>query len=1106
MNKHSFGEENNPNISERILRIMRVTMFLFFLSIMFSHADTIHSQEMKLSLHLKSTTVQEACREIENQTGLVFVFADNTEEAMSKKVDIRVNKQSISNIMDDLLLDTELDYKILEKQVVIYNEEKKVAHLGISENISEKIQQQKKTITGKIIDNNGKAIIGANIVEVGTTNGTVTNIDGYFSLQVEENSELIISYIGYLPQKISVSGKTEFSIVMQEDLQDLEELVVIGYGSMKKSDLTGSVASVKGDLLNSIAKVNIQSALQGRVAGVQINQSSGMPGSTMQIRIRGANSIMGGNDPLYIIDGFPSSPAVLNVADVESIEVLKDASASAIYGSQAANGVILITTKQAKQGKMTVEYNGSFGLASLIKKLDLMDASEYLQFMNEQQLIVTGNNYYSPEQIAAAGKGTDWQDLLFRTAKVNNHSINISGGNEMMQALLSFSLYDQEGILPANEIKKYSMRANLNMKLSEKLKISGNMSYMYSDWDRNDSSGTNRLASVIGSILGAPATIKPYNEDGSYSLMTTDFLSGGLNPVAYINEVTRKQLDYRFSAYGTIDYKPIKDLTLQISGNAAVSDGRNENYTTTKFPGSEGAASLSFPQTVSLNNTNTLTYDKYFGTDHHLTAMTGMTYDQSVSKRASMSAERFQSDTGGVFNIGSGSQQNVPSSGYSKWTMISFLGRLNYSYQSKYLATFNMRADGSSRYSKGGKWGYFPSGALAWRMSEENFMKNLSFITSWKWRLGYGITGNTAISPYQTLDLITSGTIVLDKDLVTYYRMSDTYQSDLKWETTRQLNLGVDFALFNNRLRVTADYYSKKTHDLLNKMEMPRSSGFTTSTQNIGKMENKGIEFQVDGDVLKGPLEWSIGANASFNRNKVTELYQGADMYGATQDIVIMKDIVHLIRVGEPIGVFYGYVEDGYDNEGNIVYKDLDSDGSITALDRQIIGSPYPNCILGFNSTWKWKNLQLSCFLYASLGNDIYSLSMAALTHDYQWGISTMSEVLYDHWTPENPTAKYPNITAAASGNLRMSDRFVYDGSYVRMKNLELAYNLPTKNTGLLNAQVYVSGQNLFTITKYPFWDVEVNARGGSSSVEQGIDAYNYPGNKSYTLGVRITF
>jgi TonB-linked SusC/RagA family outer membrane protein len=1076
---------------------MRKLLFLAGMIFFLAMSDG-YAQSTTLSINFKNKTIREVFDEIENQSGFTFFYYDNVLD-IKRKVNINIKNQSIETVLEHLFSGTDNTWVISDRQILISKKESKKSKVPARE---------ERMISGQVSDDKGDPMIGASVRLVGTDQGTITDNDGHYSLTVSgENALLQFNYLGYAKQEEIVGNRQIVNVRMKEQVNELDELVVVGYGTMRKRDLTGSVASVKGDVLNAISNINVQTALQGRLPGVYVKQSSGMPGSTMQIRIRGTNSIKGGNEPLYIIDGFPSSIAALNVSDVESIEILKDASASAIYGSRAANGIVLVTTKQARQGKMQVEYKGSLGYASLIKKLDLMSASEYMQFMNEQQKIVTGNDFYTPDQIAAAGKGTDWQDLVFRTAQVQNHSLNITGGNDMTSALLGFSYYDQEGIIPNNEIKKMSMRANLTMNLAKNLKISGNLLYSYCDWHKNTSSGTNRLASVIGSVLGAPATTSPYNEDGTYSLMRTDFLTGGLNPIAYINEVSDIEYDYRVIFNVALEYKPIPELTLRLSGNATTTNTRNEFYTTTKYPGSNGNASLSFPQTVDMNSANTLTYDNTFNKDHHLTAMAGMTYDESVSKGASMSAEQFQSDAGGVFNIGAGAVRNTPSSSYSKWALLSFLGRLNYSYQSKYLVTLNMRADGSSRYSKGGKWGYFPSGAVAWRMSEEAFMKDLDFVSNVKGRVGYGITGNTGISPYQTLDLIGAGSIVLDKNLVTYYRMSDTYQSDLKWETTRHLDLGVDISLFNNRLNITADYYQKKTDDLLNTVDMPRSSGFTSSTQNIGKMENKGFELAVDGDIVRSKdWTWNMAANVSFNRNKVTELYQGADIYGATQDVVIMKEFIHLIRVGEPLGIFYGYVKDGYDDNGNVRYKDVDPDGKITALDRQIIGNPHPDYTLGLTSSLRWKDLQLSCFWYASIGNDIYSLSMAALTHDYQWGISSMREVLYNHWTPENTNAKYPNITAAASGNLRMSDSFVYDGSYARMKNIELAYNLPLKHWRRQSSQVYVSGQNLLTITKYPFWDPEINARGGSSSVEQGIDAYNYPGNKSITVGMRLVF
>lgn len=1104
MLKISIREDFSSNNLKHVLKIMKLSFIFIFIFILGIHAETSFSQEATLSLKMKNVSIKNILSEIEKETGFIFIYNNNVKAEIEKDTDIIVDSKSLTETLNILFSKTELSFEILDKQVVIYkNSNNKETIEPASEN-----QNKEYIIRGTVADINSEPLVGATIViKDNPAKGTVTDAYGNYEISIpDQNTVLVFRYIGYIEKEELVGKRTILNVILEEEIDLLDEVVVVGYGSVKKSDLTGSVATVKGEMVNAFPNVNVQNALQGRVSGVHIQRGSGMPGSTMQIRIRGTSSIKGGSEPLWVIDGFPGDPATLNTADIESIEILKDASATAIYGSRGSNGVIIITTKQAKVGKITVEYNGSLGFANQIKKLDLMNASEYLQFMNEQQKINTGNDFYTPEQIAAAGKGTDWQDLVFRTAKIHNHSINIGGGNEMMQASFGAAFYDQEGIIRGNEIKKYSLRSNINMKLSRKVKLSSNIIYGHTNWDKNDSSGTNRLASVIGSILGAPATIKPYTEDGKYSLMTTDFLTGGLNPIAYINEASKNYYTHRITANVALDYSPIKELTIKIAGNVFNANDRENYYLTTKYPGSNGQANITFAQTSTLNSSNTITYDNTFAKNNHLTVMVGATFDQSESKGAGLAGRGFMTDDSEVYNIGSALERLPSSSSYSKWTMLSFLGRINYSYKSKYLATFNMRADGSSRYSPGNKWGYFPSGALAWRMSEESFMKDIPFISGLKWRVGYGVTGNTAISPYATLDLISSGSVVFDKDLVTFYRMGDTYQSALKWETSRQFDLGVDLSLFNNRIRLTADYYIKKTSDLLSTIEMPRSSGYTTSTQNIGSLQNKGFEIQMDADILDGDFKWDVNAHASFNRNKVLNLYQNTDIYGSTQDIVIMKDPVNIIREGEPIGVFYGYVENGYDDKGMVQYKDLDEDGNITALDRQIIGNPYPDCVLGFNTKVAWKNLSLSCFLYASIGNDIYSLSMAALAHDYQWGISTLKEVLYDHWTPDNPNAKYPNITAAASGNLRMSDRFVYNASYLRMKNLELAYKLPFKQKHIQRADIYFSVQNLFTITDYPFWDVEVNAQGGASSINQGIDAYNYPGNKSYTVGVRMLF
>ena len=437
--------------------------------------------------------------------------------------------------------------------------------------------------------------------------------------------------------------------------------------------------------------------------------------------------------------------------------------------------------------------------------------------------------------------------------------------------------------------------------------------------------------------------------------------------------------------------------------------------------------------------------------------------------------------------------------------MLSFLGRINYNFDDRYLLTVNFRADGSSRYTAGNKWGYFPSAAVAWRISQEQFLKNADWLSDLKLRIGYGQTGSTAISPYSTENTLDAVNVVFDKNTVVGYAPKNTYLGDLRWETTSQLNAGIDLALFNNRIRLTADYYRKKTTDLLNDVEMPRSSGYTTSLRNIGAIRNSGFEFQLDTRIVDRRVKWDLGVNFSLNRSKVLSLSEGKDIFGATVSNTIISDQLNLMREGEPMYVFYGYVEEGYDENGQLVYKDLDGKEGITAADKTIIGDPNPDCLLNFNTSVSFKGLTLSAFFQGSIGNDIYSLSMASAAYDYGSNANTLREVLYDHWTPENPNAKYPNLRQDIA--LKMSDRFVYDGSYMRLKNLELSYEIPCgKSRFISRARVFVSAQNLLTITSYPFWDPDVNAKGGGTSLAQGIDASCYPSARTFSLGCRLVF
>ena len=1078
---------------KKVFNIMRITVVLCLLTTFCTFASVSYSQNAEISLNLKGVTLQEAINAIKEQSDFSFWYR-NEEINLSKIISIKAEKQSINKIMPQLLAEQNLVYSINDRHIIIYKKEK----IPIS------TQQNRKQISGTITDQKGEPLIGVNIIEKGTSNGTVTNMDGDFSLTVSTNAILSISYIGYLPQETTVKDKAVFNLSLIENSKQLDEVVVIGYGTIRKSDLTGSVASIKSDVLRDLPSNNVSQALQGRVPGVQIQQNSGAPGANMQIRIRGANSITGNNEPLWIINGFPGDQNMINSSDIESIEVLKDASATAIYGSRGANGVIIVTTKQAKEGRVSVDYEGSYSQQTVRNKLDLMDASEYAQYYNNYWEKIKGQKYFSQEDITRFGKGTDWQDLIFRSAPVQDHALTVNGGNDKTQFAVGASYYSQDGIIKNNNYQRIVVRANINHEINQKFSISYN-----SILSRTNENPTDDM-NVLLSALSATPTVGPYLDNGKYRLLNGVYPFSPdnlINPIAYFNEVSNKQTANKVMANLAVTYKPVDGLSIKIAGNITNTDNRSDNYTGVEYPNSSGNANIGTNNSFYLNSDNIITYNKTFNKEHTITATGAFTYENYTYKSLSASGSGFLSDATESYDIGSATTVGIPSSSYSDWKMLSYLGRFNYSFKSKYLATISFRSDGSSRYSKGHKWGYFPSGALAWRISEEKFMKNITFISDAKLRFGYGQTGSTAIDPYFTLNMLTSGKEPFDNALYTYYAPGTRLPSDLKWETTSQTDIGLDLSLFNNRLRLTADYYIKNTKDLLNTVQLPASLGYTTTVKNIGKVKNQGFEFQIEANILDGDFKWDMSANISLNRNKVIKLYNSQDIQGSTYNLTVANDYVNILREGMPMSTFYGYQTNGFDENGHFTYKDNNQDGKISEEDKAVIGNPNPDFIYGLTTNLSWKNFDLSLFFQGSQGNDIFSFSMITQNYKTYIGYNMLKEVFYDHWTPENRDAKDPAIDNVIS--TKMADCFVYNGSYLRLKNIKLAYNIPVNKLGinwLKRGQIYISGQNLLTFTSYPWWDPEVNSKGGGNSVNQGIDYYSYPTNKGFTVGAKLSF
>lgn len=1108
-----------------IMRLKHVTL-LVLISCLHVFASG-HAQ--RISLSARNSSMLEVMDQIEKQTGYTFWLQTDLLKDKSR-VTVRIRNGSLQAVLDQLFAKHGLHYTIIDKVIVVTPAGEKSSRVrkeqlppGRLENrpLAERIQwperiekEERKIellrpaeheVKGKVLDELGAGLPGVSVVVKGTQRGISTDIDGQFSLSVPgENTVLVFSFVGYETREIIVGNRSSLEVTMNPDLKSLEELVVIGYGVVKKSDLTGSVSQVKAKELNAFPNANVLQSLSGRAPGVHIRQGSGAPGAGISVRIRGGNSIQGSNEPLYVIDGFPVSgnPTHLNNSDIESLEILKDASATAIYGSRGANGVVIITTKKGKKGRTHVDFETSYSSQKLIRKLDLMNAKEYAQFYNEQAVNDNIKPFFSQQDIDNLGEGFDWQDFVFQRAPIMTSALNVSGGNEKTLFSISGSVFGQQGIIKGSNYNRYSLQTNISHKASDKFTIDFTSTVSRLATERKDSGGGSRGGSMIAAAISAPPTLTPYNPDGSYTVLSTayPFIATDIrNPINFINEQNSAVMANVLLANLGLSYKITPDLILKVAGGIENRDDRTDNYTTRKFFNSQGIANVGSSQFTSLLNENTLNYIKTFDDKHSLSAVAGITLQDSRATSLNAGGTGFLSDIFESYNIGAAANQNIATSGYSRSVLVSFLGRVNYAYDNRYLVTASIRRDGSSVYSPGSKWGHFPSAALAWRVSNEDFLADNRVVSDLKLRTSWGITGNQGVTPYMTLNNLVADRTIFNDALANTFSPGTRLPGNLKWETTAQFDAGLDLGLFGNRLLLTADYYVKNTRDLLSVVSLPSSLGYTSTVMNVGKVQNKGIEFGADALILKrGDLAWDVNANISFNRNKVVSLYGGEDILRDNIGVIIVNDATGILREGRPIGQFWGYKEAGYDSNGFIVFKDVNEDGTITQADKTYIGDANPNFIYGLSSNLTYKGFEFNMFWQGSQGNDIFNASAITNTMDYGFGLNMPRSVFYNHWTPDSPDAQYPKISLRSP--VRMSERFIEDGSYLRLKNISIGYNLTVgliRSKALRNLYVYVSGQNLLTFTGYSWWDPETNFR---------IDHNSYPVAKSVTAGVRIGF
>ncbi|MDP5229505.1 MAG: TonB-dependent receptor [Cellulophaga sp.] len=976
---------------------------------------------------------------------------------------------------------------------------------------------QQKTIKGSVISSSdGIGVPGVNVVEKGTTNGTTTDFDGNYTISAANNATLVFSSIGFITQEQSVSGKSTLKVTLVEDVSALDEIVVVGYGSQKKSDITGSVSSVSSKDINAFPVLDAEQALQGRAAGVVVQSNNGgEPGAPISVKIRGNTSIGASSGALVVVDGFVGA-TYPQPADIESIEILKDASATAIYGSRGANGVILITTKKGRAGKTTIELNSSYSSQSTSNQLDLLNAEQFATYQR-------GIN---PGYVQGPAE-TDWQDLIFETGNIANHQLSFSGGTEDINFYVSGNYFDQKGVVVNSGFERFSFLTNVDAQVTDKLKLGFNAFGSRSNKDgvsTQAGSGGRGGGDVISIAYRFAPDLGVLNENGENTFNSVgDDVD---NPFAIATErIDETAIDnYRANFY--LDYELIENLTFKTTfGFSALNSTRGTFLPSTlraTAGGVGGIAGVANSKTSNILSENYLTYKKEIGKGN-LTLLAGYSYQKTKSDFFTAGAQGFISNSVSFYGLAGGSVPLIPTSSLTETEIQSQFGRLNYDYDDKYLITFTARRDGSSNFAKNEKYAFFPSGAIGWKVSNEEFLKDNKTLSNLKFRASYGVTGNQAIQPYQSLASFESLYAVVGDQTVNAIVPNQLSNPDLKWESSFQTNIGLDLGLFDNRVSLTLDYYNIDTKDvILGDTSVPEYVGFLNQTtlKNIGEINNKGFEITLTTkNISTNNFSWTTDFNWSRNRNQVVKLVNGDDIFLDSSPGHFLQDETHILREGQPVGVFYGYDFRGVNQNGTLpsgtaaftnnlgdeIFSDLDGSGTITGVDREIIGDPNPDWTAGLNNTFRYKDFDLGIFFQGSIGGDILNYTAIELASG---GSNATTEVL-NAWTPNNTNTNVPSAAVRAK---RVTSRFVYDGSFIRLRNLAMGYTLPqnlTENLGLDNIRLSLSGQNLLTITDYPGVDPEVSYQASgnqASNVNQGFDYGNYPNIKSVTFSVNLKF
>ncbi len=1114
----------------KTFRIMRITLFLMLAFIIQTFANEAYSQKTKLSLDYTDTRLEVVLDEIEELSEFFFL-ANEKLVNLDRSVNLTVENKKIDEILDMLFAGTDVVYTITDRKIIL-------APSFLTEDA-----QQQRSVSGKVTDSSGLPLPGVTVVVKGTTQGTVTNVDGDYTLpNIPEDATLVFSFVGMRTQEVFVGNQTTINASLEEETIGIEEVVAVGYGTMKKSDLTGSVVQITSDELEKRQITRADEALMGKMAGVQVTIPAGKPGEDPLIRIRGVGSISAGGQPLFVVDGFPSDNIqMLNPNDIETMDVLKDASATAIYGSRGSNGVVIITTKRGKEGPAIIKLDSYFGWQKVAKEPEYLTMEEqadyyYLGIVNQNLDAgrdISGDPttwYYKvPHTIMDVIEGRNNVDEdaykhIFQVAPIQSYNLSAQGGSKNIKYSVSGQYYNQEGIIIKTDFQRYSVRGNIDAQLTDRLEMSVNLnsSYITRD-DARVVGGSGDAEGIVGAATTWMRWYPIYKEDGSYfSGYGQDATNNVWNPVAQANEILRKEQRSMTSGNLFLRYEFSKELQLSTMLGARTSNSRYFNFIP-KLDVFSNVTDGSDSRSNYLNwiTETTLNYNKSIN-NHNISALAGYTTQKQEISSNYVRSRDYPNNL--VYTLNAAN--NIIYQGNSEesaWSMLSYLTRINYNYNNRYYVTVSVRADGSSRFGRNKKFGYFPSGAISWRVSEESFLQNFNFLNDLKLRASYGETGNNNIGNYAHLALINYESYTFGGNAVGGFAPSNIENPELTWEQQKSINLGLDVSLFSdNRINFSVEHYNTRNHNLLLNVYVPLITGFNTSLQNIGEVENKGWEFSLNTrNIISRNFKWNTNFNISTFKNKVLKL--------GTDDAPIISSY-HITEVGQPMGMFYGYIADGHfksqaeldagpiwapgtsdaSRVGDIRFVDVSGpdgvpDGVINTFDRTIMGNPYPDFYWGMTNDFSYKNFSLNIIMQGSHGNDVFNASDSQL---YTRARYKQLSIVKDYWKSESEPGTDPRPNNLPKGGLRQkSTRYITDGSYIKISNIKFGYSFSDQVANKLSLGslgIYVAAKDPILITNFLYFNPEVSS--SSNPLNPGVYNYDYPSSKNLTIGINATF